>query len=79
MSDDLKNRGGQDRKRIDANQDYELRDWSKKFGVSPEKLKEAIQAVGDQADRVEEFLKGREKGGGKGSSERGSGGSSGER
>ena len=63
MSDDLKNRGGQDRKRIDANQDYELRDWSKKFGVSPERLKEAIQAVGDRADKVEKFLKGGDKGG----------------
>jgi hypothetical protein len=73
MSDDLKNRGGQDRKRIDANQDYELRDWSKKFGVQPEQLKEAIKAVGDQADRVEEYLKGREKGGSAGSGERGSG------
>jgi hypothetical protein len=79
MSDDLKNRGGQDRKRIDANQDYELRDWSKKFGVTPEQLKEAVQAVGNQADRVEEFLKGREKGGGTASSERGSGRASGER
>ena len=79
MPDNLQNRGGRDRARIDVNQDYELRDWSKKFGVSPEQLKEAIQAVGDQAERVEEFLKGREKGGSKGSSERGSGGSSGER
>lgn len=76
MPDDLKKSGGQDRKRIDANQDHELRDWSKKFGVTPEQLKEAVQAVGDQADRVEEFLKGREKGGGKASGERGSGGSS---
>lgn len=70
MSDDLKNRGGQDRKRIDASQDYELRDWSKKFGVKPEQLKEAIKAVGNEADRVEEFLKGREKGGSAGSGSR---------
>ena len=59
MPDDLQNRGGRDRARIDVNQDYELRDWSKKFGVSAEQLKEAVQAVGDQADRVEQFLKGR--------------------
>lgn len=59
MADDLKNRGGQDRARIDANQDYELRDWSKKFGVTKEELKEAIQAVGDRADKVEEHLKSR--------------------
>ncbi|WP_280154856.1 DUF3606 domain-containing protein [Piscinibacter sp. XHJ-5] len=59
MPDNLKNRGGSDRTRIDVNEDYELRDWSKKFGVSPEQVKEAVQAVGDQADRVEQFLKGR--------------------
>jgi hypothetical protein len=59
MSDDLKKRGGQDRKRIDVSQDFELRDWSKKFGVSQEQLKEAVAAVGDRADKVEEHLKGR--------------------
>ena len=65
MSDNLQNRGGSDRKRIDVHQDYELRDWSKKFGVTPDQLKEAVQAVGNQADRVEEFLKQRgEKSGG---------------
>ncbi|MBW8831022.1 MAG: DUF3606 domain-containing protein [Burkholderiales bacterium] len=64
MPDKLQNRGGQDRKRINVNEDYELRDWSKKFGVSKDKLKEAVQAVGDQADRVEKYLKGSERSGG---------------
>lgn len=62
MSDNLKNSSGQDRQRINANQDYELRDWSKKFGVSPDQLKEAIQAVGDRAEKVEQYLKGRSGG-----------------
>lgn len=57
MADNLTSRGGQDRKRIDVNQDYELRDWSRKFGVSPDELKEAVQAVGTQADKVEQHLK----------------------
>jgi hypothetical protein len=56
MSDDTKKTGGQDRKRINVNEDYELRDWSKKFGVTPEELKKAVQAVGDQADKVKEHL-----------------------
>jgi hypothetical protein len=60
MADNLTSRGGQDRKRIDVNQDYELRDWSKKFGVSPDELKEAVQAVGTQADKVEQHLKSRQ-------------------
>jgi hypothetical protein len=57
MPDNLQSRHGQDRRRINVNEDYELRDWSKKFGVSQEELKEAVQAVGDQADKVEAHLK----------------------
>jgi predicted nucleotidyltransferase len=68
MADDLKNRGGRDRQRIDVNQDYELRDWSDKFGVSKEELKEAVKAVGDDASKVEQHLKER---GGRSGSERG--------
>jgi hypothetical protein len=58
MADDLKKPGGRDRQRIDVNEDYELRDWSRKFGVSTERLKEAVRAVGDNARKVEEHLKG---------------------
>jgi hypothetical protein len=68
MSDNLQNRGGQDRQRIDVNEDYELRDWAKKFGVSKERLKEAVQAVGDRADKVEQFLGGGERRGSPGGS-----------
>jgi hypothetical protein len=78
MADNLQQRGGRDRQRIDVNEDYELRDWSKKFGVSQEQLKEAVQAVGTESDKVEQYLKGRERTGGSGGSER-SGGRSGER
>ena len=43
MPDDTKQRGGQDRTRIDVSEDYELRDWAKKFGVTPERLQEAVK------------------------------------
>lgn len=56
MADDKSKSTGQDRDRINVNQDYELRDWSKSLGVSPERLKEAVQAVGDRADKVREYL-----------------------
>ena len=56
MSDDKSKSGGQDRKRINVHQDYELRDWSKKFGVSPEELKKAVEKVGDSADAVQKHL-----------------------
>ena len=57
MPDDKSKRGGQDRKRINVNEDYELRDWSKKFGVSQAELKAAVKAVGDNASAVEKHLK----------------------
>ena len=56
MSDDKTKTGGQDRERINVNEDYELRDWSKSLNVTPERLKEAVAAVGDRAEKVREFL-----------------------
>lgn len=57
IMDDKNKRGGSDRKRIDVNTDYELRDWSEKFNVSREELKKAVEAVGTYADDVEDYLK----------------------
>ncbi len=57
MSDDKTNSHGQDRERINVHQDYELRDWSRSLGVSPDELKKAVAAVGDRAEKVREYLK----------------------
>lgn len=57
MSDDKRETGNPDRQRIAMGEDYEVRDWSKKFGVTPEKLQQAVDAVGNQADDVEAWLK----------------------
>ena len=56
MSDDKSKSSGQDRERININQDYELRDWAKSLNTTPEKIKEAVAAVGDRADKVREYL-----------------------
>ncbi|WP_343630668.1 DUF3606 domain-containing protein [Roseateles sp.] len=61
MSDDKTKSGGQDRSRINVHEEYELRDWSKKFGVSPDELKQAVAAVGTKADDVQAHLKGRQR------------------
>jgi hypothetical protein len=58
MSDDKAKFHGQDRERININQDYELRDWAKSLNSTPERVKEAVQAVGDRAEKVREYLKG---------------------
>ena len=56
MADDKSKSGGQDRTRINIAEDYEVRDWAKKFGVSSEQLKSAVKAVGTSADAVKQYL-----------------------
>lgn len=57
MSDDKSKTGGQDRTRISTSEDYELRDWAKKFGVTPDEVKAAVKAVGNEAAAVEAYFK----------------------
>jgi uncharacterized protein DUF3606 len=57
MSDDTTNRGTGDRARINVSQDYERRDWAKRFGVTEDELRLAVHNVGDRADKVREYLK----------------------
>lgn len=57
MPDDKTQRGGQDRQLVSLSDDYELRDWAQKFGVSIDELKAAVQAVGNRAADVEAHLK----------------------
>jgi hypothetical protein len=56
MSDDKTKSNAQDRQRINIHQDYELRDWAKSMNTTPEKIKEAVAAVGDRADKVREYV-----------------------
>ncbi len=56
MSDDLKNRGPQDRARINLSEDHEVRYWTQALGVSKEQLAAAVQAVGSSSDRVRAHL-----------------------
>ena len=41
-----------DRERIDVHEDYELRYWTQKFGVTKEQLKAAVRGVGTNAENV---------------------------
>lgn len=61
MSDDKTKTGGQDRSRINVSEDYELRDWSKRFGVTPDELRAAVNAVGTNAEAVEAYLRDRKR------------------
>ena len=57
MADNKSNTGSPDRDRINMSEDYEVRDWSESLGVTPERLQEAVNAVGNSADKVRDFLK----------------------
>lgn len=56
MPADKTNRGAHDRSRINIHEEYELRDWSKRLGVTPEELKKAVAQVGTSADAVRKHL-----------------------
>ena len=56
MPDDKTNRGAQDRARVNVNEEHEIRYWTEALGVSEEKLREAVAAVGVSADAVRKHL-----------------------
>jgi hypothetical protein len=56
MADNLKDRGAQDRARINVNEEHEVRYWTKKFGVSEDELKKAVESAGVSADAVAKKL-----------------------
>jgi hypothetical protein len=56
MSDDTRNRGEPDRSRISLSEDYEVRYWTEKLGVSAEQLAVAIKQVGNSPDAVRQAL-----------------------
>jgi hypothetical protein len=55
MADD-KTKTPQDRSRIALGEDYEVAYWTRKLGVSKDRLEEAVAAVGSSAQAVADFL-----------------------
>ncbi|MEP9359990.1 MULTISPECIES: DUF3606 domain-containing protein [unclassified Sphingomonas] len=56
MADDKTLRGPQDSSRVAMGEEYEVSYWTEKFGVSRERLQEAVDAVGNSADAVRAYL-----------------------
>ena len=54
MSDDKATDEG--RWRIDVKHEYELCAWARHFNASEQRVREAVQAVGDRADMVRQHL-----------------------
>ena len=46
----------QTQQRLNVNEEYELMDWTERFGVSAEKIREAVRMVGDRVSDVVRYL-----------------------
>ncbi len=57
MADNKNVQDGRDSSQIDGNSDYELDYVAKKHNTSREKVREAIDKVGNSRDKVEDYLK----------------------
>jgi hypothetical protein len=57
MADNKKKRGGADRGLIALSEPYEVAYWSKKFKVTPAKLKSAVKKAGRSAKNVDAYIK----------------------
>lgn len=42
---------------INVSEDDELQFWAKRFGITPEKLKSAVRAVGSSVDAISKYLR----------------------
>ena len=59
MADDLKDRGPADRSRVNVNEEWELRYWTDRFGVSEARLRAAVERVDVSVEALERELGGR--------------------
>ena len=57
MADDKSKKAPQDQNKINLGEDYEVRYWSKKFRVTPDRLRAAVLKVGSSREAVERELK----------------------
>jgi hypothetical protein len=56
MSDNLQNRGQQDRSRINLHEKWEVQYWTKELGVTQEELERAVESAGNSVSAVREQL-----------------------
>jgi hypothetical protein len=54
--DDLKKKGSQDRSKINMNEDYQVKYWTKELGVNKEQLQKLVDKVGNSAAAVRKEL-----------------------
>jgi hypothetical protein len=57
MSDNKNERNSPDSRLISLRENYEVEYWTKKFNITPDQLKQAVNAAGDSAAAVERWLR----------------------
>jgi hypothetical protein len=56
MADDKTKTGKPDRDRINPEEDYEVRYWAEKFGVTPERIRQAVKTSGPMVKDIAALL-----------------------
>lgn len=56
MADDLTKRGKPDQIRVNVHEDWELRERSKEWNVTPQQIKDAVKKVGPMVKDVKKEL-----------------------
>jgi hypothetical protein len=57
MADSKTETRPQDASRVNVNEDYEVRYWTKRFNCSKDQLVEAVNAVGVSVEKIEHYLR----------------------
>jgi len=57
MADNKDLRDGRDRDRVAGHEEYEVRHLSEKLNVSAEEVRKAIEQVGNNREKIEEYLR----------------------
>jgi hypothetical protein len=52
MADDKTNRGEPDRSRVSGSEDYEVRDFAEKHGISPDEARDLIKKHGNDREAL---------------------------
>ncbi|HEY0041095.1 MAG TPA: DUF3606 domain-containing protein [Flavisolibacter sp.] len=58
MADNKDLRDGRDRERVAGNEEYEINYVAQKLNVSAEEVRKAVEQVGNDREKVEEYLRG---------------------
>lgn len=56
MSRYSRQRNSTEQKRLNVEEEYEMMDWTERYGVSAERIREAVKVVGDRVSDVVRYL-----------------------